>query len=663
MYTPLRGAVNTSKWRRFLKSCRLAAMRVRRSGRVPALVLLLAACGAPRPSTIAAPAAPPVGPLTVRVVYPPLAADSAGMLTGAFASGDSAFVFGSVSRSDADVLVNGEPVPVAPTGAWIAWVGLPDDTVAGFRVRAQADTLRAELTFSARLPRPFRAPDAGLWIDTTALSPAGRLWLAPGEGLRLGARASPGAALRLVVSDSVAIPLVPDGRHPAAPWGELAFGTVAPMPRGEATDRYAGWLTIPVGPHPGPVLAPAGGSAGAHPILEAVLGADTLRVAWPLSVAVLPRDRRPVAVVNDDTAGTGDTDGMLAGRPAPYGTYHWFLPNGTRAVVSGRREQQVRLQLSERTVAWVDAVDLHALPPGTPPPSGVSEAMRLRAGGASVTLRVPLPGPVPFRVDEDGRRLVVTVYGVAANADWIQYGPADPLVDRIAFDAPAADEMRVLVDLTGPVWGYRTWWAGDALLLEIRRPPRIDPRHPLRGIRVALDPGHPPAGATGPTGAYEGDVNLAVARAAVPLFERAGAEVLLVRDDSLPLGLAARTRAAEDGGADLLISIHNNALPDGVNPFANSGTSTYYFHPRAVGFAREVNRAMVRRFGFRDLGIGRGDLAMVRPTWMPAILTEGLFMMLPDQEAVLVSAAGQRAYAEALVEGAAAFLAAWARTP
>lgn len=638
-------------------------MRVRRFGRVPALVLLLAACGAPRPSTTAAPAAPPTGPLTLRVVYPPLTADSAGGLTGAFASGDSAFVFGSVSRSDADVLVNGEPVPVASTGAWIAWVGLPDDTVAGFTVRARADTLRAEIAFSARLPRPFRAPDAGLWIDTTALSPTGRLWIAPGEGLRLGARAAPGAALRLVVSDSVVIPLVPDGRQPAAPWGELAFGTVAPTPRGEATDRYAGWLTIPVGPHPGPVLAPTGDSAGTHPMLEAVLGSDTLRTVWPLSVAVLPRHLRPVAVVDDDTAGSGETDGVLAGRPAPYGTYHWFLPNGTRAVVSGRREQQVRLQLSERSVAWVDAVDLHALAPGTPPPSGVSEAMRLRAGGESVTLRIPLPGPVPFRVDEDGRRLLLTVYGVAANADWIQYGPADPLVHRIAFDAPAADEMRVLVDLAEPVWGYRTRWSGDALLLEIRRPPRIDPRRPLRGIRVALDPGHPPAGATGPTGTYEGDVNLAVARAAVPLFERAGAEVLLVRGDRLPLSLAARARAAEDGGADLLISIHNNALPDGVNPFVNSGTSTYYFHPRAVTFAREVNRAMVRRFGSRDLGIGRGDLAMVRPTWMPAVLTEGLFMMLPDQEAVLIGAAGQRAYAEALVEGAAAFLAAWARTP
>ncbi len=638
-------------------------MLLSRFGRVPPLVLLIAGCGAPRPETAVAPTPPASGPLAVRVAYPSLEPDSAGTLIGALASTDSAFVFGSVSRPDALVFVNGQQVPVAPTGAWIAWLGLPDDSTAGFTVRAVADTLRAEVSFAARLPQRFRPPAGGLWVDTTALLPGGRIWISPGEGIRLQARAAPGASLRLVVSDSVAVALVPDARSPALPWGELAFGTVAPAPRTDATDRYAGWLTMPVGPDPGPVLSPITDVDRGYPVLEAALNGDTVRAAWPLRVAVLPRDLRPVALVDDDTAGTGETDGVLAGRPAAYGTYHWFFPNGTRAVVSGRFEDQVRLQLSERTAAWVDAVDLHPLPAGTPPPVGTSQAMRLRAGEASVTLRLPLPGRVPFRVDEDGRRVTLTVYGVAANADWIQFGPEDPLVARVAFDAPATDEMRVLVDLTEPVWGYRTRWSGNDLLLELRRPPRIDARHPLKGIRVALDPGHPPAGATGATGTYEGDVVLAVARAALPLFERAGAEVLLLRDDSLPLGLAARPRAAEAGAADLLISIHANALPDGVNPFVNSGTSVYYFHPRAVTFAREVNRALVRAFGFRDLGIGRGDLALTRPTWMPAILTEGLFMMLPDQEAVLISSEGQRQYAQALVDGTAAFLAAWARRP
>ena len=640
-------------------------MRDPRGGLLLAVLLSLAGC-APRPEPAVPPVRPPSGPLTIRLVFPTLVPDSLGALRGAFTAGDSAFVFGSVTRPDAAVSVNGVQASVAATGAWLAWVPLAPDNVVPFTVVARSGTEEARLAFSARVPVRYVPPEGAVWIDTTSLSPGGVFWLRPDEGLRLAARAVPGASVRLLVSDSVAVPLVADSGPPPPSWGELAFGTVAPVPRRESGQRYAGWLTAPVGRDPGPVMAPDRRTAPdtaplPYPAVEVVLDGDTVRAPWPIRVAVLPPLERPVVIVNDDTAGTGTTDETLAGRPAPYGTYHWFFPNGTRAVVSGRRNDQVRLQLSARTVAWVDAADVQRLPAGTPPLGGTSEAMRLRATQGSVTLRVPLPGRVPLRVDEDGRRLTLTVYGVAANADWIQYGPEDPLVARVAFEAAAEDELRVSVDLTEPVWGYRTRWSGNDLLLEIRRPPAVDPRRPLAGMRVALDPGHPPAGATGPTGTTEGDVNLAVARAAVPLFERAGAEVILLRNDSAPLALAARPRAAEAADADLLISIHANALPDGVNPFVNGGTSVYYYHPRAVEFARQVNRALVRGFGFRDLGVGRGDLALARPTWMPAILTEGLFMMLPDQEAVLISADGQRRYAQALVEGTAAFLTTRAR--
>jgi len=291
-----------------------------------------------------------------------------------------------------------------------------------------------------------------------------------------------------------------------------------------------------------------------------------------------------------------------------------------------------------------------------PPPGGLARSPRLVPGQESVELRVPLPARIPFRVDETDRQISVTLYGVAADMDWVQYGGTDPLVDLIAFSQPAEDETVLAVTLTDDVWGYRTRWSGNDLLIEIRRPPEIDAGRPLAGRVVALDAGHPPAGAKGPTGVEESTVNLAVARKAAVLLERFGARVVLVRDSEEPLELAERIAVAEESGAEVLVSIHANALPDGVNPFDNNGTSVYYFHPRSVGLARELNRALVRQFGVRDLGIGRGDLALVRPTWMPAALTEGLFLMIPEQEAVLASEEGQWRYARGIVEGIASFL-------
>jgi N-acetylmuramoyl-L-alanine amidase len=171
-----------------------------------------------------------------------------------------------------------------------------------------------------------------------------------------------------------------------------------------------------------------------------------------------------------------------------------------------------------------------------------------------------------------------------------------------------------------------------------------------------LDPGHPPLGAKGPTGLWEPVATLAVALKAKTLLERAGATVLLTRTDSTPLELYPRTRFAELHDADVLVSIHANALPDGVNPFTNSGTSVYYFQPRSLRLARELDRALVRELGVRDLGLGRGDYALARPTWMPAALTEGLFIMLPEQEEMLASEDGQWRYARGVAQGIEEFL-------
>ena len=132
--------------------------------------------------------------------------------------------------------------------------------------------------------------------------------------------------------------------------------------------------------------------------------------------------------------------------------------------------------------------------------------------------------------------------------------------------------------------------------------------------------------------------------------------MIMTRTAPGDVGLWPRVALADSVDAELLVAIHNNALPDGVNPFTNNGTSTFFNHPHALALARAVQSRLVANLGLRDLGVTRGDLALARPTWYPAILTEGLYLMVPEQEAALRTAAGQRRYATGVVEGIAAFL-------
>ena len=610
------------------------------------LASVVAGCAVSRAGRAPVPAAAGAAPsesLRVTVVYP--------APTDVLESHDSAFLFGAVrgARGPVHLGINGQSVPVLPDGGWIAWVPLPDDTVAPFLVAATAGPDSSRTVVTAHIaPRFHPPPGRAAWIDTTSFMPVGTLALPAGEGVLLSVQAAPGASLRLVLPWGASVPLVPDTLPAEPAWSVRAFvADTAAYRLPPAPGRYLGWL-------PAGAMCADGRTACATLVVAA--GGDTATARWPLTITTVDMTFPQVVVLNDDTAHTGTTDSITPGRAVPHGTYNWFFPTGTVAVASGRWNDQVQLQLSRAAVAWVSASDVVTLAPGTPPPRGVVASVRLTSGPKSVTLRVPLPARLPFLVTERDRSVTVRLYGAASDINWMQYGGTDPLVKRMRYAQPAADEVTITLELARRLWGYRTRLEGRDLLLEIRRPPRIDRARPLAGRTIVLDPGHPPLGARGPTGLWEPVATLAVALKAKTLLEHAGAAVLLTRTDSTPLELYPRTRFAEQHDADVLVSIHANALPDGVNPFTNSGTSVYYFQPRSAALARALERALVAELGVRDLGMGRGDYALVRPTWMPAALTEGLFIMLPEQEAMLGSEEGQWRYARGVVRGIEGFL-------
>ena len=610
-----------------------------------------------RPATALPPVPQVRGPLRLRVTYPPPDA--------IVRAKDSSFLLGSVGRGDATLSINGYPVPVQPNGAWLAWIPLPPDSLMRFHLVARAADSTVEYVYDVRRGGWSPPATAGLWLDSMSLAPRGRVWWPSSEYVTLSARASEGARLRLVLPDGTVVPLLPQSRLEEIPEAIRAFDSdTANLTADLRRDRYVGVLRgRALGPAPGPVLpvpwAPpvAAGllpDSAVWPVIEAIRGADTVRARWPLQLALL--DTLPViAELDDDSAGTRLTDGIAVGRAVPGGTYHWFFPNGTRAAVSGRMNDHLRLRLAPETEAWISAGEARPVPGVSAAPAVVG-SVRLTPMADRVRVRIPLSHRVPYQLTEGDRSLTLRLYGALGDVNWIHYGAADTLIRHAAWAQDRRQEVTLTLELSRPLWGYHARWDRGDLLVDVRRPPPVRSGGSLAGYLIAVDPGHPPGGSTGPTGLREAEANLGIGLEVKRLLEQAGARVFITRTEDLPLDLWPRVQAAERAGADLLVSIHNNALPDGVNPLTNNGASVYYNHPRSVPLARAVQHELVRRLGVRDLGIGRGDLALVRTTWMPSILTEGLYMIVPEHEAALRSPQGRRLYAGAVVEGIRRFL-------
>jgi len=167
----------------------------------------------------------------------------------------------------------------------------------------------------------------------------------------------------------------------------------------------------------------------------------------------------------------------------------------------------------------------------------------------------------------------------------------------------------------------------------------------LGGKKIILDAGHGAfseenyydTGAIGPTGLLESVVNLKVALSLKEKLEKAGAVVILTRDQEQnknALTLEQRIVMANKSGADLYISIHQNAS---VNQEAK-GSEVYYYNEGSLDFAEKMLKSLISFTGLTSRGIKKRGFAVTKEvTTMPSILIECAFISNPEEERMLQS--------------------------
>ena len=634
------------------------------------LIAALALCAACAPSRAPEAPAPSAGPApipAIALVDGPLRLDVAYPAEGAtVAVRDSNFIFGSTGSGGTTLSINNTTVEVKPNGGWLAYLPVPPDGVYRLQARKGSE--------SASFERRVRVPDAtiarpGLTIVRGSVTPTGAVAVRERENVEVGFRGSTGGRAFLVLPSKQRYPLVESRAVSQAANNAADFQTT---PQGQqaapiSLSRYSGIFPAVAlrardssiaRPNIGdlPMLA-AVDSLNPYARVELVVGNDTITAPLELNLSVLDLPRVGVAV--DRSTGGPHREWRVRGRNSPSGPFHYFWPHGTMLTLTGQRGSFYRVQLAGDITAWVPTSDVQLLPTGSSPPGGLISSARFAPTENYIDLYLSLPDRLPYQIEETERGLQLDVYGGVSAVNFFQYGKLDRLITRAWWTQPRDSVFRVNVELARPVWGWDAFHnPNGGLVLRIRRPPNIDPQQPLRGLTILVDAGHGgrDTATVGPTRFAEAHANLAIALRLEPLLAAAGAHVVMTRRTNVFLELAERTQMAVDSGAHILLSVHNNAFPDGVNPFTNNGTSSYYYHPHSVDLAQALQRELLAELGLRDIGYGRADLALVRPTWMPATLTETSFMMVPEQEAGLKNPAWLERIARAHLRGIEAFL-------
>jgi N-acetylmuramoyl-L-alanine amidase len=593
------------------------------------------------------------------VVYP-----KPGQTIGA---ADSTFILGHLSdklvklsartatdKSPKAILkINGATVPVHKSGGFLAFV--PIDTgdftfhlkLTGPGKHASLTAL-AELDLTVRVPLPLRpaSPDT-LRIVGDYRPPQGDIALGAGDRLDVQFQGMPGGAAWFSIPGAIdSVPMSEDSPCENPYIGESVFGRGSATASDMAGGIYSGFWLLPAGVKVSGQticyhLCKSPGESDPKEDGKCITAVSQYRVS--LNPPQFPFTVRFV-------------DSMQTIRVGPkYGYYTIFQPRGVTALAVGSEGDWYRLKLSATQFGWVAKASVEQLSPGVFPSQSILGSVRAYDSSRSVTLVFPLRGKHPYRVIEHSpRQLTLQLFGVTGNTDWIRYASSDSLIRYCNWRQAEDDLYEFTIDLTKDIWGYDCSYDNNAFCMKIIKRPRNI--HVLTGKTIVVDPGHSSdPGSIGPTGFTEAEANLGVALALRKSLELRGAKVVMTRSNMSNIPLYDRPVIAKLAGADLFVSVHNNSLPDGVNPFTNNGTSVIYYHNWSADLARHIQSELLLATRLPDHGLYWGNLAVDRPTQYPAVLVECDFMILPEREALLKTKVYQSRLGEAIARGIDAY--------
>ena len=552
------------------------------------------------------------------------------------------------SSPSAKVTVNGQPARVFHTGIFVrdgVQLSMGENRIPV--VASEADGRRVEKTVVVnRLAEaaPKVVPQGSLHVDNGSVEPSANMALQQGDVLEVSFRGTP-------------------GQQAEFRWNNGDWRVMAELTNQGASDSFAvyrGLMVVGIASEVPPSNVQFRLRRSNAKPADSPTASSAVEFSSPGRLGVWDLARVRVARVNED--GAGLSYGLHEVRLG--GPYICELTRGTLLRVTGMQGNHYRVRLSSSLEAWIHSGAVEWAAEGTPVPHLAFTSVSVSGGDSADSVAIPYSAPVPFSVTpvsgSTGRGCIqVDFFGAHHAATWISHRSTARVVREVTVQQPGTDHLRLCVELNGSqIWGYQWTVTNGSLLLKVRPAPLLAaaPESPLKGLTVALEPGHGGnnSGARGVSGSLEKDVNRLAVEDLAQQLQGAGARVVVVREGDQDPSLAMRARRAVESNSHLFISVHANAASQARGYLAVSGTSTYYKWPFSRDFAAAIHKRLLEITGLPDFGnVGNFNYYPIRAnTWMPAMLVEQAFMSNPEDEAKMLDPAFRREMMRAVLLGA-----------
>ena len=333
-----------------------------------------------------------------------------------------------------------------------------------------------------------------------------------------------------------------------------------------------------------------------------------------------------------------------------------YIDTGIVLPVIDSVNELYHVALSKNHSAYIDKKQLAIKADTAKQKTALTESWSVRGDSIFDYVSISLSKKIAYKswLELSPAKIVVDLYGVMSNTNWITQLQSAKEVKGIAFEQTEDDVVRLTISLKHQQpWGYSIGFRGRSLQIKIKQFPA---KRQLKNMVIAIDAGHggTNTGASGLTaGVQEKNYTLLFAKELQKILKRKHATVIMTRDNDTSFDNKDRVLFLQQQWPDLFVSFHLNSSSRATA----QGVSTYYKHVAYRPFTQALLKRLLAIEGLKEFGnVGNFNFQPIQPTEFNSSLVEVAFLSNAEDEKLILDETFRKKVATQVCKGMKDFL-------